>query len=66
MDAARARDGEEDPGLSGEVAVRGGGVPGGLLVVEGDEADAERHGSRGQGRDGDPDDAEHVRDAEVG
>lgn len=47
MDAPRARDGEEDSRFSGEVAVRGGGVSGGLLVVEGDEADAESHGSRG-------------------
>lgn len=47
MDAPRARDGEEDSRFAREVAVRGGGVPGGLLVVEGDEADAESHGAGG-------------------
>ncbi|CAL5384987.1 unnamed protein product [Camellia sinensis] len=36
-----ARDGEEDAGTASEEAVGGGGVTGGLLVVEGDESNAE-------------------------
>lgn len=48
VDAAGAGDGEEDAGLSGEEAVGGGGVTGGLLVVEGDEADAESDGACGE------------------
>ncbi|GFY86756.1 thiamine pyrophosphate dependent pyruvate decarboxylase family protein [Actinidia rufa] len=45
-----AGDGEDDAGAAGEVG-------GGLLVVEGDEADAEGDGAVGEGGDGDSDHA---------
>ena len=60
MNAAGARDGEEDAGTASEEAVGGGGVTGGLLVVEGDESDAESDGAVGEGGDGDADKAEHA------
>jgi hypothetical protein len=66
VDAARARDGEQDAGTSREVAEGGGGVARSLLVVEGDEADAEGHGAVGEGRDGDAHHAKHVVHAEAG
>lgn len=60
VDAAGAGDGEEDAGAAGEEAVGGGSVAGGLLVVEGDESDAESDGAVGEGGDGDADNAEHA------
>ena len=66
MDAARTRDGEEHARAVREVAVGGGGVTGGLFVVERDETDSERYSAVGEGGYGNSDDAEHVVDAEVG
>lgn len=66
VDAAGAGDGEEDAGAAGEVAVGGGGVPGGLLVVEGDEADSEGDGAVGEGSHRDSHHAEHVLHSESG
>lgn len=63
VDAAGAGDGEEESGAGSEVAVGGGGVARRLLVVEGDEADAEGDGAACEGGDGDADDAEDVLDA---
>lgn len=48
MDAAGARDREEHAGAVREVAVGGGGVSGGLFVVESDETDSERYGAVGE------------------
>ncbi|THG16616.1 hypothetical protein TEA_025968 [Camellia sinensis var. sinensis] len=59
-----AVDGEEDAGTASEEAVGGGGVTGGLLVVEGDESDAESDGAVGEGGDGDADKAERARERE--
>ncbi|GMP83652.1 hypothetical protein CsSME_00037483 [Camellia sinensis var. sinensis] len=56
--AAGARDGEEDAGTASEEG--GGGVTGGLLVVEGDESDAKSDDAVGEGGDGDADKAEHA------
>lgn len=66
MDASGAGNGEEDAGAAGEVAVGRGGVAGGLLVVEGEEADAEGDGAVGEGGDWDANDAEHAVDAGEG
>lgn len=66
MDASGAGDCEEEAGAASEVSVGGGGVPGRLLVVEGDEADAECNGAGGEGGDGDADHAEHVGAARAG
>lgn len=66
MDATWAGDGEENSWFAGEIAVAGGGVTGGLLVVEGDKADTLGNSAGCDGGDGDSDDAEHVGDAETG
>lgn len=66
MDAAGTGNSEVDAGAGGKVAVSGGGVASGLLVVEGEEADSEGDGAGGEGGYGDSDDAEHVFDAESG
>lgn len=66
MNAARPGNGEEDAGFSGEVTVSRGGVTGGLLVVEGDEADTFSNCASCDGCNGDSDDAEDVGYAGVG
>lgn len=66
MDAAGTGDSEEDSRLPSQITVGGSGVSGGLLVVEGDETDAECDGAGGDGGDWDADDTKHVSDAEAG
>ena len=41
MDTAKARDGEKEVGLAGKIAVGGGSIDRRLLVVEGEEANAD-------------------------
>lgn len=65
VDAAGAGDGEENAGARCEVAVGGGGVARGLLIVEGDEADPEGDGAVGQRRHRNSHHAEHVAHAEA-
>lgn len=48
MNAAGAGDREEYAGAVREVAVGGGGVSGGLFVVESDETDPERYSAVGE------------------
>jgi len=65
VDAAGAGDGEEHAGAAGEVAVGGGGVARGLLVVKSNESDTERDGAVGQRRHRNPHHAEHVLHTEA-
>lgn len=60
VDAAWTGYGEKNTGAAGEVAEGGSGIAGGLLVVEGDEANAKGNGTVGEGGDGDANHAEHV------
>jgi hypothetical protein len=55
VDATGPGDGEEEARGAGEEAVGGGGVAGGLLVPEGEEADPRGRGTGGEGGDGDAD-----------
>lgn len=66
MDAARPGNREKNSGPAREIPVGGGRVAGGLLVVEGEESDAESDGAGGEGGDGYADDTEHLVDAEAG
>lgn len=65
VNASGAGDGEENAGARCEVAVGGGGVARGLLIVEGDEADAKGNGAVGQRRHRNSHHAEHVAHAEA-
>jgi hypothetical protein len=66
VDASWAGDGEEDARGAREEAVGGGGVPRGLLVAEGEEADPGRGGAGREGGDGDAHHPEHVPRARCG
>jgi len=65
VDAAGAGYGEENAGARGEVAVGGGGVARRLLIVEGDESDAEGDSAVCKRRHRNSHHAEHMAHAEA-